>query len=316
MKRQLFIQNAVIGFAVGDALGVPVEGKSRSFLRDKPIESMIGYGAYDVPAGSWSDDTSMIIATLEAITNTLDYDLIMKNFCDWRTNGVYTPEGVTFDCGNTINTAIYNYRYNHIAPLECGSSDENSIGNGSLMRILPFVLFGIYRRKELNQIMIDVTNGSLLTHSHPRAILACKIYALIIYELYQKPNWRAVKIGLKKSAKLFKSEDELAAFDRLLFSRLELAKESTIESSGYVVHTLEAAIWCVLTSNSYKETVLRAVNLGRDTDTIAAIAGSMAGIIYGMHTIPSEWLDALLKKDQLLDVCQRVEFAWKNNCLS
>lgn len=138
---------------------------------------------------------------------------------------------------------------------------------------------------------------------------------MIIYELHKKPNWRAVKTGLKKSAKLFKSEDELAAFDRVLFSRLELAKESTIESSGYVVHTLEAAIWCVLTSNSYKETVLKAVNLGRDTDTIAAIAGSMAGIIYGMHTIPSEWLDTLLKKDQLLDVCQRVELAWKNNCL-
>ena len=315
MKKQSLIQNAIIGFAIGDALGVPVEGKSRNCLRDNPVESMIGYGTYDVPAGSWSDDTSMIIATLEAITNTLDYDLIMKNFCDWRTTGAYTPEGVTFDCGNTINTAIYNYRYNHIEPLECGSSDENSIGNGSLMRILPFVLFGIYHRKKLNQIMIDVTNGSLLTHSHQRAILACKIYALIIYELHKKPTWRAVKTGLKKSAKLFKSEDELAAFDRVLFSRLELAKESTIESSGYVVHTLEAAIWCVLTSNSYKETVLKAVNLGRDTDTIAAIAGSMAGIIYGMHTIPSEWLDTLLKKDQLLDVCQRVELAWKNNCL-
>ena len=100
---------------------------------------------------------------------------------------------------------------------------------------------------------------------------------------------------VKKSAKLFKTEDELAAFDRVLFSRLELANESTIESSGYVVHTLEAAIWCVLTSNSYKETVLKAVNLGRDTDTIAAIAGSMAGIIYGLHTIPSEWLDTLQK---------------------
>ena len=119
---------------------------------------------------------------------------------------------------------------------------------------------------------------------------------MIIYELYKKPNRRAVKIGLKKSAKLFKSEDELAAFDRVLFSRFELAKESTIESSGYVVHTLEAAIWCVLTSNSYKETVLKAVNLDRDTDTIAAIAGSIAGIIYGIYTILAEWLDVLIKK--------------------
>lgn len=171
MKKKLLIENAVIEFAIGDALGVPVEGKSRNYLRDNHVKSIVGYGTYNVPAGSWSDDTSMIIATLESISNTLDYGLIMQNFSEWRTNGRYTPEGITFDCGNTINTAIYNYRYNHLKPLNCGISDENSIGNGSLLRILPFVLFGIYHNETLDQIMSEVSNGSLLTHAHPRATL-------------------------------------------------------------------------------------------------------------------------------------------------
>jgi len=310
MKKQALIQNAVIGFAIGDALGVPVEGKSRNYLRDNPVESMIGYGTYDVPAGSWSDDTSMVIATLEAIDTKIDYNLIMQNFCDWRTNGAYTPCGVTFDCGNTINTALYNFRYNHIEPLKCGSSDENSIGNGSLMRILPFVLYEIYHKAKVDCEMTEISNASALTHSHPRAILACKIYTMILFELCKYPSLKGVKRGLKKSAKVFKSELERPAFDRLLFSKIESIDENSIESSGYVVHTLEAAIWCVLTSKSYKETVLKAVNLGRDTDTIAAIAGSMAGIIYGTQTIPREWLNTLLKKDYLFDVCKRTEAVW------
>ena len=158
--------------------------------------------------------------------------------------------------------------------------------------------------------MTEISNASALTHSHPRAILACKIYTMILFELCRSSSLKGVKRGLKKSAKVFKSELERPAFDRLLFSKIESIDESSIESSGYVVHTLESAIWCVLTSKSYKETVLKAVNLGRDTDTIAAIAGSMAGIIYGLQTIPMEWLNALIKKDYLFDVCKRTEAAW------
>lgn len=310
MKKSL-VQNSVMGFAVADALGVPVEGKSREYLQKNPVCSMIGYGTYGVPAGSWSDDTSMVIATLEAIMIKIDYDLIMKNFCDWRMKGSYTPCGVTFDCGNTINTAIYNYHYNQCEPLQCGESHENSIGNGSLMRMLPIVLYELYHKMDFYDRMKEISNCSCLTHSHPRAILACKIYAMVLFELFKSPSLKAVRRGLKKSARLFKFEEELPAFERLLFSRIEMLDVGLIESSGYAVHTLEAAVWCVLSSKSYKETVLKAVNLGRDADTVAAIAGSMAGIIYGMKNIPIEWLDTLIKKDYLLDVCKRTELSWK-----
>ena len=310
MRKSISISDAVLGFAVADALGVPVEGWRREELKKTPVTSMQGYGTYDVPPGSWSDDTSMVVATMEALMEGLDYRRIMDAFCHWRMHGAYTPFGETFDCGITVNTALYRYRQEGLAPTECGADDGDSIGNGSLMRILPLVLYAQRKAMDLDAEMTLIAEGSALTHAHPRAILACKLYTVVLSCLRCHPGRRGVRRGLKRAARLFEHEAEIFHFRRILSGSLHRVPESEIESGGYVVHTLEAALWCVLTSKSYEQTVLKAVNLGRDTDTVAAVAGSIAGILYGQRGIPADWLATLLRREYLEDLCRRAEDAW------
>ncbi|MBQ9745721.1 MAG: ADP-ribosylglycohydrolase family protein, partial [Clostridia bacterium] len=140
------IKSVVIGHAVADALGVPVEFRGRTELAKAPVTDMRGFGTYSVPAGSWSDDTSMSLAALDSLANgRLDYTEIMENFAKWYFSADYTPTGAVFDIGGTCLDAIYNYSHNTgIAPTECGSDGDYSNGNGSLMRIHPFSLAMYY----------------------------------------------------------------------------------------------------------------------------------------------------------------------------
>jgi len=137
------IKSMLLGFAVADALGVPVEFKSRESLKKNPVVDMQGFGTYNQPAGTWSDDTSMTLATMESISRLkkIDYADIMQNFSMWLESGKFTPFGKVFDCGMTCRRAIFNFSTKIFGknkpPLECGLADENSNGNGLLMRILP-----------------------------------------------------------------------------------------------------------------------------------------------------------------------------------
>ena len=197
------VKAVILGHAVADALGVPVEFCSRDELVKKPITDMIGFGTYPYPEGSWSDDTSMSLCTLESLTlGMVNYDDIMINFGKWYYDDDFTPTGEMFDVGNTCSTAIDNYFVKKKPINLCGLDNEHSNGNGSLMRIHPFALMAAYNRKTHCDWENIIEQASSLTHAHERSKLACKIYALIIYELYKKPNRRAVKIGLKKSLRI------------------------------------------------------------------------------------------------------------------
>ena len=304
----------IIGHAVGDALGVPVEFEDRERLRRSPVMDMMGFGTYDVPKGAWSDDTSMSLCALDAIAESggINLDLTMINFCRWYYKGEFTPTGDTFDVGNTCSFAIERYYTEGKAPTESGLTSERSNGNGSLMRIHPFALYLYGKQLPVNVKIEIIEKASSLTHAHERSKIGCGIYSFILWELLQNPSKASVTEGAKRALEYYNGRAELSHYARL-FNRIcnvygdfeENCTESEIESSGYVVDTLESAIWCLLTTESYEACVLRAVNLGDDTDTVGAIAGSLAGALYGYESIPQGWRDTLIKREYIEELCQR-----------
>lgn len=305
------IKAVVVGHAVADALGVPVEFCSRDELTQSPVETMEGYGTYDVPAGAWSDDTSMSLAALDAMTSgTLDFTAIMENFVRWYRHAAYTPTGVVFDIGGTCGAAIHNYITHHRPPSDCGLSDTRSNGNGSLMRIHPFSLLAFYDPYIRTNFEEVIDRASSLTHAHERSKLACRIYTFVLFELLKNPDISSVKKGLQAAAVRYFDTPEYGCYERLFDEDFDKLPIQEIKSSGYVVDTLEAAIWCLLTTDSYAACVLRAVNLGEDTDTVAAVAGGLAGALYGYDAIPSQWLDTLIAKDAIEAMCEMAAEAW------
>lgn len=307
---------AILGLIVGDALGVPAEFKSRRTMKNDPITDMVGYGTHNQPAGTWSDDSSMVIATMEWLgeiqDNQPDYALLMDKFSNWLMYGDYTPYGEVFDCGISTSGAIINYGKG-MDPLECGGKSEWENGNGSLMRILPAALF--YAEALATDEMEGkelIYNLSALTHGHLRSKMACLIYAKLIADLICNPDKDKMEIVKKSIAvckRCFDSATEKENYARMwnvpTFASIE---ETDIRSSGYVVDTLEAAIWCFLNTDNYKDCVLKAVNLGEDTDTIGAVSGGLAGLYYGMEAIPRKWIDLLPKKEWIVELIGKMSY--------
>jgi ADP-ribosylglycohydrolase len=284
------IYDGIMGLVVGDALGVPFEFRHRDTFKAK---DMIGYGTHNQPAGTWSDDSSMTIATMASIVERADINFrdIMRNFSNWLYCGLYTPYGETFDVGNTTRLAIEKYNTPMGSIYNCGGTDISDNGNGSLMRILPFAFMDVKAP--------TIEAASALTHAHEISKMGCKLYVIIARQLLK---------GTPLSKIL--SMDDLFTDEYSNIKYLMETSRDEIRSSGYVVDTLEAALWCVLHSDSYKECVLKAVNLGGDTDTIAAVAGGLAGIIYGVSGkkgIPKKWIRKIAKHDEIKNLCEKFE---------
>lgn len=307
MRDMLETAKAVIvGHAVADALGVPVEFKKRSYLDDNPVVDMTGYGTHYVPAGCWSDDTSMSLCVLDSLANGVDYTDIMTKFCEWYGQGKYTATGAVFDCGITTVNALSQFSIHNLPPLECGFGEEFDNGNGSLMRTHSIALYLYNRPIDLDLKMEIISNVSKLTHAHERSLIGCGIYCFVLWELLDNPSKSSVEIGLLKAIRYYKNSPELINYHRVFDMDFYKQSRDSVKSSGYVVDTLEASLWCLMTTDSYKECVLKAVNLGEDTDTVGAVAGGLAGALYGYGAIPKEWRDKLLKLDYIESLCAKV----------
>lgn len=306
------IQDGMLGLAIGDALGVPVEFRSRERLKQNPVTGMRAYGTHNQPAGTWSDDTTMALCTLESLAKGVDYNDIMNRFCRWVDEGYMTAHGKLFDIGRTTLHALHLYSTGAPA-LQCGGTDVRDNGNGSLMRILPAVF---YLRREYGAACMEkpesfalIHNLSRLTHGHPISQIACGLYCDMANELMNGKTI-AEAIGhaalLKDSWYGIKEEFSpwLPKFDFMNAGILAALPEKAIRSSGYVVDTLQAALWCLLITDSYSQCVLKAVNLGDDTDTVGAVAGGLAGILYGAESIPEDWLNVLVKKEEIVRLCE------------
>lgn len=291
-----------MGLVVGDALGVPVEFQSREMLVANPVVSMRAGGSHGQPIGTWSDDSSMALCQMESLMYGLDYRDICTRFLRWAEDGYMTAHGEMFDIGRTTLAAIRKFAKGTL-PLECGESGEYDNGNGSLMRILPLAFYTL-GMKRTDRLKV-VHNVSKLTHSHERSLVACDIYVQLACELLKGcPKETAYRRMLDDIESVYPEETQLTPFQRILGGNIMKLNESQISSSGYVVDTLEAALWCFFTTTTYADCVLRAVNLGDDTDTVAAVAGGLAGIFYGSEDIPMQWKDCIVRKADIEAVCQ------------
>lgn len=322
MKKD-YIKAVMIGHAVGDALGLPVEFFQREKIDENPVVDMRGHGAFDVPAGSWSDDTSMSLAAFDSLAkDELDYFDIMVNFARWLANGEYTPTGEAFDVGRTCLKSIRNFIYatysednGFISPpgysdTSWGQRGEYANGNGSLMRIHPFVLYAFAKEAPFVEWVEIIKKASALTHAHRRSQIGCIIYAFVLTELLREQSKESIARGLERAKAALCDHPEFIHYGRIFEKGFTDIPRDEINSSGYVVNTLEAALWCLLTTDNYRDCVLKAVNLGRDADTVAAVAGGLAGALYGYEAIPLEWRDALIKRDYIEDMCERAAENW------
>ena len=301
------LKGMLLGLAVGDALGVPVEFESRTRLKNNPVTNMRSGGSWGQDAGTWSDDTSLSIAAMESISRLgkIDYQDVMENFFKWYERDEFTATGERFDIGNTTRAAIVRFSRRLLPPTKCGSTDENSNGNGSLMRILPatLYLFGTRGKIGVDELKI-IHEFSALTHGHIISQMACGIYSLIAAQLLNGKNIsEAFTFGMNDAKNFYGAEETFKNFSRLCNENFSALPENKISASGYVVDTLEAALWCLLTTDDYKSLALKAVNLGEDTDTVGAVAGGLAGIFYGAESVPIEWLNILKRRDYLEKIC-------------
>ena len=289
------LRSGVLGLAAGDAFGMPYETGKRgtfdiyadtfdeatgTYKMKKYVEGMPAYWFDgDLPAGTWTDDTAMTLATMHSIASLrkIDPDDIMKRFVEWNDGGAFSATGKSIGQGRKTLAALDRYKSGTPA-VECGGSAETDNGDGSLMRMLPFV----FLEDMMKSSGVTVAELSSLTHAHRISVRSCEIYvdfSRALLRTWSRDEACRTLAGLE------------APFDRL--GRIASLGEDEISSGGYVVEALEASLWCFLATDSYVDCILKAVSLGGDTDTIAAIAGSLAGMYYGIDAIPGGWLDAL-----------------------
>ncbi len=301
------VLDGLFGLCIGDALGLPVQFLSREVVKRNPVTNMIGYGQFNLPPGSWSDDSSLTFCLSESLCNGYDIKDIADKFIKWLYEGYWTPFGQSFDKGQSTINAIERLK-SEVDPLSSGDNGEYNNGNGSLMRILPLAYY--LEDFEINKRFEIVHQISSITHAHPRSQVACGIYIQMCINLLKGSNPRISYVEMKR--KIFEYyrmepfKSELKYFSRILTEDISRYKEQAIRSSGYVIDTLEASLWCLINNDSYTDTVLKAVNLGEDTDTTGSVVGGLAGIVYGLDNIPKKWIDQIIKKDEIIDLANRL----------
>ena len=278
---------ALLGLAVGDALGTTLEFSRRDSLPHHT--QMTGGGPFGLAPGQWTDDTSMALALADSLLacGGLDPDDLMTRFVAWWRTGAYACTGACFDIGNTTRQALAAFERD--GDPFAGPTAEDQAGNGSLMRLAPVVLFALDDPETMLRLAID---QGRTTHEAPQAVEACAYFATLLRDAIlgepdplQPRAWTGHRAIKTIAAGAWRTKDR-----------------ALIRSSGYVAHTLEAALWCVGTTASFEEALVLAVNLGDDADTVGAVTGQLAGALYGAAAIPENWLTPLAWRERLDEV--------------
>jgi len=276
---------AFLGLAIGDAIGTTLEFEARDRL--PPLTGVVGGGPFGLRPGEWTDDTAMALALAESLLarGRLDERDLMERFTAWWRCGDYSCTGTCFDIGMTTREALASFERtgNPVA----GSADPRSAGNGSLMRLAPAVLHGFNR----GGVREAARRQSATTHAAPACLDACEQFAVLLEEAISGRTRDEVLAPRRVAA--------VAEVAAVLAGSWRDKQRAEIRSTGYVVHSLEAALWCVGNSDAFSEAVLLAANLADDADTTAAITGQLAGALYGRAGIPERWLETLAWRDRI-----------------
>jgi ADP-ribosyl-[dinitrogen reductase] hydrolase len=285
---------ALLGLAAGDAVGTTVEFRRRgSFAR---VTDMTGGGPFNLAAGQWTDDTSMALCLAESLLAKSGFDARdqMGRYLNWWRWGYLSSTGTCFDIGNTVSAALS--RFEASDDPYSGSTDAMTAGNGSLMRLVPVVLYYFPVSEDVDHYAAE---SSRTTHAAPEAIECCRLFAHIVSNALG---------GVDKQALLDGSAIELHEPNvQNLASRIYLTKSiEQIRGTGYAVASLEAALWCFHHTTSFESAVLQAANLGEDADTTAAIVGQLAGAFYGLEGIPAHWRQRLHMAGEIISYADRL----------
>ena len=306
MELQERIKGGLWGVIVGDALGFPLQFKDRQRVKEEiPSPEKV-----QMVSGLWSDDSSLTLATADALANYgPSLEKIAENFVRWFYEGAYTPTGYAFDEGRTTTIAIENLRAG-LDPLSSGLKGDWDNGNGSLMRILPATYWAYFKITDLREKLNFIHQVSAITHAHPRSMLGCGIYSFFIWNILDGlPKKEAYEKTLKEVQDFYSSDErfkkELKHYRRILSGEILQLEEEDIKTSGYVVHTLEAALWGFMKFNSFEGILKRLVYLGDDADTVGAVAGSIAGTYYGLKSIPHNWLEKIERREFVEEIINR-----------
>jgi ADP-ribosyl-[dinitrogen reductase] hydrolase len=302
------IKGALFGLAVGDALGVPVEFKSREALQLDPVVGMRGYGSWNQPPGTWSDDSSLAFCLAENLTEEYNIHTLANSFIKWMEHGYWGAHHELFDIGGATKYALQRIQ-NGTSPMFSGGMMPHDNGNGSLMRIMPLVFY--VKNLPNNKVYEMVKEVSSITHAHFRSVLSCYIYVQLALFVLEGNDIATSYKKMQETVNAFIEQqqfgkEEVALFDNILKINIASKAEDDIHSTGYVLHTLEASLWCLLTTTNYADAVLKAVNLGGDTDTTACVTGGLAGLYYGYDGIPNEWVNQIARKDDIMELCTKL----------
>jgi len=297
MLTQQQITQLFTGGMVADALGVPVEFQPRQSVS---VTGMTGYGTYNQPQGTWSDDSSLTLILMANLTEGGDLEDLFHKMVRYVAVGDYTPFGHMFDIGATTQKAIDNFRA-HVAPLDCGDPSEFANGNGAIMRLAPLAV-SLLDQVDLVARIAAIHDYTVITHAHPRAVVASVIYCELLRELFMGQDLAsALAIALNRAEEVNQTDD-LMHFSRLRDTAFAALPETVIASDGYVVHSLEAALWANFQADTFEAVVLTAVNLGNDADTVAQLAAMIFLAGHPAATIPEQWRQTLVTTPQATQI--------------
>ena len=293
---------SLIGLAVGDAMGAPLEFKSPGSF--EPVNDMIGDGPHHLEPGEWTDDTSMALCLAESLIETGKFDPVdqLKNYLRWYREGYMSVNNRCFDIGNTTREALLIFE--ETGEPYPGPENEYSAGNGSLMRLAPVPLF--YMSNPLKALKMS-GQSSRTTHNHPLAVDACRYMGGLIH---------GAVIGTSKNKLLSERYTPIDGYwdenplenkiDEVACGSFKELEPPEIRGRGFVVKSLEAALWAFYKTNSFEDGCLLAVNLGEDADTTGAIYGQLAGAYYGLNNIPEKWTKKLVKREMIESIIKKL----------
>ncbi len=276
---------SLLGLAVGDALGTTLEFSDRD--TQPPLIDIVGGGPFRLRPGEWTDDTSMALCLADSLIACGDLDQrdLMERFVRWWQEGYNSHNGRCFDIGITTRNALD--RFQDSGDPIAGSTDPNTAGNGSVMRLAPVALCWV---NEPAQAIAAARAQSVTTHGAPAAVEGCALLADVLVAAITSGD-KPVVLQRRSAA-----EPSIAA---IAAGSWRGKGRGDIKSSGYIIDTLEAALWCIAHTDNFMDAVLLAANLGGDADTVAAVTGQIAGALWGCKAIPVHWLQQLAWCDQI-----------------
>lgn len=287
-------RGCLLGLAVGDAVGTTVEFMPRGSF--PPVTDMVGGGPFRLKPGQWTDDTSMALCLATSLISKNGFDPVdqMDRYWDWYRDGYLSSTGQFFDIGNTVRQALE--RYKHTGNPFSGEIDPNSAGNGSLMRLAPMPMFYF---PDLEKTIHFAGESSRTTHGAAECIEACQLFAEMLFHALSSRS----KEDILHHTTVAISSPKIRAIASGIYCQKPI---SQIHGTGYVVDSLEAALWCFYQTDSFEAAILQAANLGDDADTTAAICGQIAGAHYGESGIPIKWLEKLFMRIEITDLADKL----------